>query len=109
MPRWEKTASASRPGKATSSPSARRDFVTNICYGRAMTEETENLVLEILRKVRTSQDRTEQDVSDLKARMSSVEHLLGQQQVQLAALNARLDRTDERLTRIERRLELVDA
>jgi len=74
-----------------------------------MTEETENLVLEILRKVRTSQDRTEQDVSDLKARMSSVEHLLGQQQVQLAALNARLDRTDERLTRIERRLELVDA
>jgi polyhydroxyalkanoate synthesis regulator phasin len=73
-----------------------------------MTEETENLVLELLRKVRASQERMEQDVADLKVRMSTVENMLGQQQIQLAALNGRLDRLDERLGRIERRLDLVE-
>lgn len=74
-----------------------------------MTEETENLVLELLRKTRASQERTEQDIGDLKTRMSSVENLLGQQQIQFAALNSRMDRFDERLARIERRLDLVSA
>jgi len=73
-----------------------------------MTEETENLVLEILRKVRSSQERMEQDISDLKIRMSSVETMLGQQLIQFATLNTRMDRFDERLGRIERRLDLVN-
>ncbi len=73
-----------------------------------MTEETENLVLELLRKIRASQERMESDISDLKVRMSSVENLLGQQQIQIATLNGRLDRFDERLGRIERRLDLVN-
>jgi len=74
-----------------------------------MTEETESLVLELLRKIRASQERTEHDLADMKLRMSAVENLLGQHQIQFAALNSRLDRSDERLTRIERRLDLVDA
>ncbi len=73
-----------------------------------MTEETENLVLELLRKTRASQERMEQDITDIKVRMSAVENLLGQQQIQLAALNGRMDRFDERLGRIERRLDLVE-
>jgi predicted nucleic acid-binding Zn-ribbon protein len=73
-----------------------------------MTEETENLVLELLRKTRASQERMEQDVADLKVRMSTVENMLGQQQIQLAALNGRMDRLDERLGRIERQLDLVE-
>ncbi len=73
-----------------------------------MTEETENLVLELLRKTRASQERMEQDVGDLKVRMSAVENLLGQQLIQFAALNGRMDRFDERLGRIERRLDLVE-
>ena len=73
-----------------------------------MTEETENLVLEILRKVRSSQERMEQDITDLKIRMSSVETMLGQQLIQFATLNTRMDRFDERLGRIERRLDLVN-
>lgn len=73
-----------------------------------MTEETENLVLELLRRTRASQERMEQDIADLKTRMSSVEAMLGQQQIQLAALNGRMDRFDERLGRIERRLDLVN-
>ncbi len=63
-----------------------------------MTEETENIVLEILRKVRNSQERMEQGISDLKIRMSSVETMLGQQLIQFATLN----------TRIEQRLDLVN-
>lgn len=73
-----------------------------------MTEETENPVLEIMRKVRNSQERTEQDIADLKVRMSSVETMLGQQLIQFATLNTRMDRFDERLGRIERRLDLVN-
>jgi hypothetical protein len=73
-----------------------------------MTEETESIVLEILRKVRASQERMEQDIAEQKIRMSAVENLLGQQQIQLATLNGRLDRFDERLGRIERRLDLVN-
>ena len=74
-----------------------------------MTEETENLVLEMLRKIRASQERMEHDLVDIKVRLSAVEHLLGQHQLMLAALNSRMDRFDERLGRIERRLDLVDA
>lgn len=73
-----------------------------------MTEETENLVLEQLRRIRASQERMEQDIHDLKLRMTSVENQLGQHQVQFAAMNQRMDRVDERLTRIERRLDLVE-
>ncbi|MFN3172134.1 MAG: hypothetical protein ACE37E_15720 [Hyphomicrobiales bacterium] len=73
-----------------------------------MTEETENLVLEQLRRICASQERMEQDTHDLKLRMTSVENQLGQHQVQFAAMNQRMDRVDERLTRIERRLDLVE-
>ena len=59
-----------------------------------MTEETENIVLELLRRIRGSQERMEQDIADMKTRISSVELVLGQQQIQLAALNTRMDRFD---------------
>jgi hypothetical protein len=49
-----------------------------------MTTETENLVLELLRRIRASQDRVELDIADLKLRMSAVEQHLGQTPVQLA-------------------------
>lgn len=74
-----------------------------------MTSETEDMVLEQLRRIRASQDRTELDIADLKLRMSAVEQHLGQQLIQFAALNGRMDRFDERMSRIERRLDLADA
>ena len=74
-----------------------------------MTDEVGNLVLEQLRHMRRTLDFVAQDVADLKLRMSAVENHLGQIQIQVAGLNGRMDRFDERLTRIERRLELVDA
>lgn len=74
-----------------------------------MTDETANLVLEQLRLIRKSVGNIEADVQDLKIRMTAVEEHVGQVQVQLAGLNRRMDRFDERLTRIERRLELIAA
>ena len=71
-----------------------------------------NLVLEMLRRIRGSQERTEQDIADLKTRMSTVEEQIGQLTItvghvhtQIAGLNKRMDRFDERFARIERRLD----
>ena len=74
-----------------------------------MTEETENMVLEMLRRIRASQERTELDLADVKARASALEQMQGQVLVLLGTMSQRMDRFDERLGRIERRLDLVDA
>ena len=74
-----------------------------------MTEETENMVLEMLRRIRASQERTELDIADVKSRVSALEQMQGQVLVLLGTMNQRMDRFDERLGRIERRLDLVEA
>lgn len=74
-----------------------------------MTQEVENLVLEHLRAMRHSLRRLELDVSDIKIRVSATERHLGEQQLQMSAINICLDHLDERVSRIEKRLELVDA
>ena len=74
-----------------------------------MTEETENMVLEMLRRIRGSQERTELDIAELKTRVSALEQHQGQVLVLLGTLNQRMDRFDERLARVERRLDLADA
>lgn len=81
-----------------------------------MTENTENLVLEILR-------RMQGDMADLKAgqrdiqyrltlvesRLAGVERNLADHYAAYAVQNARIDRLEERMERMERRLELRDA
>jgi hypothetical protein len=62
-----------------------------------MTDEVENLVLEQLRLIRASLQKVEFDVADLKVRLSMVETNTGQVITSLGALNARMDRFDERL------------
>ena len=74
-----------------------------------MTSETDNLVLEPLRRIRASQERIELDVTDMKVRLSSLERHMGEFQVQMATTNTRMDRFDERMSRIERRLDLAEA
>ena len=73
-----------------------------------MTEETENMVLELLRRMRTSLERMELDMQDIKSRMTGIEITSGQMSGQLAAQSLRLDRMEERIGRIERRLDLVE-
>jgi hypothetical protein len=74
-----------------------------------MSEQTDNLVLELLRRIRGSQERMELDVADLKVRISSIEQHQGQIMVMLGSLSQRMDRFDERMARVERRLDLVES
>jgi hypothetical protein len=81
-----------------------------------MAEEVDNLVLEHLRHIRRGVDDLRADVGDLKTRMTTVELSLGQviSQIghlltQIAGQTLRLDRFDDRMARIERRLDLADA
>jgi hypothetical protein len=71
--------------------------------------ETDNLVLDHLRHIRRAVDETRLDILDLKTRMTTVEVSLGQIMTQLAGHSGRMDRIEERLARVERRLELSDA
>jgi hypothetical protein len=73
-----------------------------------MTESVENLVLEHLKHIRSRVDGLALDVADLKSRASAQEELQGQLFVLLGGLAKRMDRFDERLGRIERRLDLVE-
>jgi predicted nucleic acid-binding Zn-ribbon protein len=74
-----------------------------------MNDETANVVLEHLRRIRASQDRMELDVSEMKSRMSALEQTTGQVLISIGTMNQRMDRFDERLSRIEKRLDLIEA
>ena len=72
-----------------------------------MTDESSNLILEHLKRIRASQERMELDVGDLKSRVSGLELNQGQVLTLLGSLSQRLDRLEERISRmrIERRLD----
>jgi hypothetical protein len=74
-----------------------------------MNQETENIVLEMLRRIRASQERTELDIGEVKSRLSALKPVQGQVLTLLGTMNQRMDRFDERLGRIERRLDLVES
>jgi chromosome segregation ATPase len=61
----------------------------------------ESLVLEHLRAIREILDRHTEDLREIKSRLGILEQ-------QYASLSTRLDRMDERVGRIEKRLELVE-
>ena len=71
--------------------------------------ETEKLILEHLRAIRATLDRHSDDLREIKERLGIVETGVGNLGSQYASLSIRLDRLDERVARIERRLELRDA
>ncbi len=81
-----------------------------------MTDEPANLVLEHLKRFQSSQDRIERRLDELLRRVANLE--AGQASViqhlgNLAAADAQqqlaADRANERLDRIERRLEMHDS
>lgn len=74
-----------------------------------MTENVENLILERLRRIDQGLTDLRGDVQDLKIRMTAVEEHLASISTSVVGVNSRMDRFDERLSRVERRLELSDA
>ena len=73
-----------------------------------MTDEIGNLILERLRRMDDRLVNIEADIHDLKLRVSGVEDHIGTLVASMAGLNARMDRFDARLTRVERRLDISD-
>jgi septal ring factor EnvC (AmiA/AmiB activator) len=67
-----------------------------------MASEPENLVLEHLRSIRAGVDALRHDVREIKKTQAAVLQVL-------ASHEARLQHIEDRLDRIERRLELTDA
>jgi len=74
-----------------------------------MTEDTTNLVLEILKKIQSDVAFVRQDVNDLKNRMASVESHLAALHLDLVQISARVDTLGRRMERVETRLGLIDA
>lgn len=64
--------------------------------------ETDNLVLELLRAIRATLDQHTDELREIRGRLGNLEH-------QYAGLSTRFDRMDERLARVERRLDLIEA
>jgi phage shock protein A len=67
-----------------------------------MVENIADLTLSLLRRVDTKLDLLGQDVREVKNRLGILE-------TQYASLSNRQDRLDDRIERIERRLEIADA
>ncbi len=67
-----------------------------------MSEASNNLVLEHLRHMPGALDELRLDMREVKSRLSALEQ-------QYATISNRVDRVDDRLSRIETRVGLADA
>lgn len=78
-----------------------------------MSDEPDNLVLEMLRAIRAEQADFRSfmagELSDMKLRLHSVEQHIVVLHSDIGVINARLARMDDRMDRLEKRLGLVDA
>ena len=79
-----------------------------------MADEPENIVLEHLRHIRRVVDILEADMAVVKGRITSFEGSMGHVLAQIghlpvASQTGRIDRIEDRLARIEQRLDFVQA
>ncbi|HYP57541.1 MAG TPA: hypothetical protein VEQ35_04570 [Beijerinckia sp.] len=74
-----------------------------------MAKASDNPLTDSLRRLETMLARTRDDFADLKLRMADVGQAgsSAQSEVLLAGISNRLDQADERLHRIEHRIDLV--
>jgi predicted nuclease with TOPRIM domain len=73
-----------------------------------MTAETENLVLEILKRLQADLASLKSDATEIKVQQSLMGQQLGALTTAFYTGQSRLDKIESRLERIERRLDLVD-
>lgn len=80
-----------------------------------MSDQPDNLVLVYLRRIDERLERIELDMRDVKRRLTALEESQARMHHDIAAirgdyagLQLRMDRFDERLARIERRLDLAE-
>jgi regulator of replication initiation timing len=77
--------------------------------GAGMTEVTNELLLEVLKKMQGRLNIVGDDVSDIKQRLVTLETYVSTLVREDARLNERLGHLEIRLNRVEQRLELSDA
>ncbi|MGH8220480.1 MAG: hypothetical protein ACREUT_18245 [Steroidobacteraceae bacterium] len=77
-----------------------------------MTDNVENLMLEILRGIRADltdlRTETREGFRETRSRLSAIEQKIGGHAVDVVDLNARYDSILRRIERIEKRLELSE-
>jgi hypothetical protein len=73
-----------------------------------MADEPNNIVLGHLLHIRQAVDKLALDLTDVKSRVSSLECVQGEILALMGTMNRRMDPFDERLGRIERRLDLAE-
>ena len=80
-----------------------------------MAEKPDSLILQYLRRFDARLARLEDDMQDVKVRLGSIESQIVGLHTEMSHVRGdvvhvlhRLDKTDERLLRIERRLDLVE-
>lgn len=72
-----------------------------------MVEEPESIVLRYLRPIDERLDRIDNSLSNLVFRVASVEERVAGLRKDFVRLEVRVDQMDDRMKRIERRLDLV--
>ena len=73
-----------------------------------MTDETDNIMLEILKKLQAGQSRLQDGQRLTNERLAAIEHHMAGFHVTIAAYNDDMETLKGRVSRIERRLEIVD-
>ncbi|HWK45269.1 MAG TPA: hypothetical protein VNT30_11130 [Stellaceae bacterium] len=74
-----------------------------------MSEPSLELIQSMLQRLLDGQRTLQEDVTDLKRRMTSLEQVVSLIHGDFAGQSARIDRIEDRLHRIERRLDLAPA
>lgn len=74
-----------------------------------MAEPTLDLLMQMVQRVLDSQRETREDIREIKARLGRLETEVAGLHGFLAEQSIRLDRFSDRLERVERRLQIVDA
>jgi len=69
---------------------------------------TNELIYSVMQKMQTDLSELKFDVRDLKVRMTMVEEHLGSSIIATSGVNSRLDRLNDRVERIESRLDLTE-
>lgn len=78
-------------------------------FSNLMTDETENLVLTILKDIQARTKRLDDRMANLELRMTAQEQHLGTLVLSLPSIHDRVDALTRRLERVESRLELRNA
>jgi archaellum component FlaC len=68
-----------------------------------------DMTYELLKRMSGRFERFEHEMVDVKLRLSSMDDHIAGLTTSVAGVHSRMDRLDERVGRIERRLDLVDA